>query len=85
MTRLARAVDSLSDKGFSVEHTTISRVGPRMVEHVLGRLTYLKAAGLGAAVGAWFGVLLGVFLAVFNTNACRPRPRTAADSPFVIS
>jgi hypothetical protein len=64
-----RAVDSLSDKGFPVQHTTISGVGLRLVEHVLGRLTYLKAAGMGAVSGLWFGLLFGVFLALFTTNA----------------
>ncbi len=64
-----RAVDSLSDKGFPVEHTTISGVGLRMVEDVLGRLTYPKAAGLGALNGLWIGLLFGVFLALFTTNA----------------
>lgn len=64
-----RAVDSLSDKGFPVEHTTICGVGLRMVEDVLGRLTYLKAAGLGAVNGVWIGLLFGVFLALFTSNA----------------
>jgi hypothetical protein len=60
-----RAVDSLSDRGFPVEHTKIVGVGLRMVEHVLGRLTAVRAAG----IGAWFGLLAGVFLALFTTNA----------------
>lgn len=64
-----RAVDSLSDKGFPVEHTTISGVGLRMVEDVLGRLTYVKAAGLGALNGLWIGLLFGVFLALFTADA----------------
>lgn len=63
-----RAVDTLSDKGFPVQHTKIVGGGVRLVEHVLGRLTYLRAAGLGAAAGAWFGLLAGVFLALFTTN-----------------
>jgi hypothetical protein len=63
-----QAVDSLSDQGFPVQHTTISGVGLRMVEHVLGRLTYLKAAGMGAMSGLWLGLLFGVFLALFTTN-----------------
>ena len=63
-----RALDFLSDKGFPVQHTKIVGVGLRMVEHVLGRMTYLRAAGLGAAAGAWFGLLFGVFVAVFTAN-----------------
>lgn len=31
-------------------------------------MTYLRAAGLGAAAGAWFGLLIGVFPAVFSTG-----------------
>ncbi|MFB9902311.1 general stress protein [Allokutzneria oryzae] len=63
-----RAVDSLSDSGFPVEKTKIVGVGLRLVEHVLGRLTYPRAAGMGAAAGAWFGLLFGVFVAVFTTS-----------------
>ncbi|QUQ65463.1 general stress protein [Kutzneria sp. CA-103260] len=63
-----RAVDSLSEQGFPVQHTTISGVGLRLVEHVLGRLTFLKAAGMGAASGVWFGLLFGVFLALFTAE-----------------
>jgi hypothetical protein len=63
-----KAVDYLSDKGFPVQHTKIVGVGLRLVEHVLGRLTYARAAGLGAATGAWFGLLFGIFLAVFTTG-----------------
>ncbi|TCN42467.1 hypothetical protein EV641_12835 [Rhodococcus sp. SMB37] len=64
-----RAVDWLSDNKFPVEHTTISGVGLRMVEDVLGRLTYLKAAAMGALSGLWIGLLVGVFLALFTMNA----------------
>jgi hypothetical protein len=64
-----RAVDSLSDQGFPVQHTTISGTGLRMVEHVLGRLTYPRAAGSGALSGLWIGLLFGVFLALFTANA----------------
>ena len=63
-----RAVDFLSDQGFPVQHTTISGAGLRLVEHVLGRLTYLKAAGMGAVSGLWFGLLFGVFLALFTAD-----------------
>ena len=63
-----RAVDFLSDQGFPVQHTTISGVGLRLVENVLGRLTFLKAAGMGAASALWFGFLFGVFLALFTAD-----------------
>ncbi|MBF6329947.1 general stress protein [Nocardia transvalensis] len=55
-----QAVDSVADRGFPVQHTTICGVGLRLAEHVLGRLTYLKAAGLGALWGVWAGLLWGV-------------------------
>lgn len=40
-----KAVDYLSDKGFPVQHTKIVGIGLRLVEHVLGRLTYVRAGG----------------------------------------
>lgn len=61
-----RAVDSLSDQRFPVEHTMIVGVDLRLVERVLGRLTYLRAVGMGAATGAWIGLLIGLFLAIFT-------------------
>ncbi|MFJ2032169.1 general stress protein [Streptosporangium sp. NPDC087985] len=61
-----RAVDSLADQRFPVEHTMIVGVDLRLVERVLGRLTYLRAAGMGAATGAWIGLLIGLFLAIFT-------------------
>jgi len=64
-----RAVDGLSDQGFPVEHTTICGVGLRLAENVLGRLTYPRAAAMGAGGGVWFGLLFGVFLAIFTPNA----------------
>ncbi|GAA3431732.1 hypothetical protein GCM10018954_013330 [Kutzneria kofuensis] len=36
LRRGERAVDSLSDQSFPVQHTTISGVGLRLVEDVLG-------------------------------------------------
>jgi hypothetical protein len=60
-----RAVDQLSDQRFPVEHTMIVGVDLRLIEQVLGRLTSLRAAGMGAASGAWFGLLIGLFFAIF--------------------
>ncbi|MDP9844180.1 general stress protein [Streptosporangium lutulentum] len=60
-----RAVDYLSDQRFPVEHTMIVGVNLRLIEQVLGRLTSLRAAGMGAASGAWFGLLIGLFFAIF--------------------
>ncbi|WP_433257292.1 general stress protein [Streptosporangium sp. CA-135522] len=61
-----RAVDHLSDQRFPVEHTKIVGLDLKLVENVLGRLTYLRAAGMGAASGAWIGLLIGLFLAIFT-------------------
>jgi len=63
-----KAVDRLSDAGFPVERTAIIGVGLQMVENVLGRLNYGRAAATGAATGAWFGLLVGVFLSIFTDS-----------------
>jgi hypothetical protein len=55
-----QAVDTLSDQGFPVEHITIVGSDLRLVERVTGRLTVLRAAGLGAVTGAWIGLLIGL-------------------------
>ncbi|MEV7010875.1 general stress protein [Streptosporangium sp. NPDC051022] len=61
-----RAVDYLSDQRFPVEHAMIVGMDLRMVEKVMGRLTYMRAAGMGAGTGAWLGLLIGLFFAVFT-------------------
>jgi uncharacterized membrane protein len=61
-----KAVDFLSDHGFPVQGTLIVGVGLRSVEQVVSRMTYLRAAGMGAASGAWFGALIGLFLGIFS-------------------
>lgn len=62
-------VDYLSDHGFPVHGTLIVGVGLRSVEHVVARMTYLRAAGWGALSGAWFGLLIGLFFGIFATTA----------------
>ncbi|HEY0487257.1 MAG TPA: general stress protein [Mycobacteriales bacterium] len=64
-TEAQRAVDRLSDQGFPVEGTLIVGVGLKLVEHVVGRQTWLRATGRGALAGAWFGLLFGLFLGLF--------------------
>jgi len=56
------AVDFLSDEQFPVENVTIVGTDLRMVERVLGRLTYGRVAGAGLASGAWIGLLIGLIL-----------------------
>lgn len=60
-----RAVDFLSDEKFPVENVTIIGSDLRMVEKVLGRLTWGRALAAGAASGAWFGLFVGLLLGIF--------------------
>jgi hypothetical protein len=64
-----RAVDRLSDEKFPVENTEIVGRDLRLVERVLGRITYGRAAGAGALTGAWFGVLIGVIVGLFASGS----------------
>lgn len=63
-----RLVDTLSDKGFPVEHVRIIGRGLHTVEQVLTRMTTGKAALMGAASGAWLGLLMGLLLSLFTTG-----------------
>jgi hypothetical protein len=62
------AVDYLSDEKFAVENVTIIGSDLRMVEKVLGRLTWGRAIGAGAASGAWWGLFVGLLLGIFATD-----------------
>lgn len=64
-----RVVDTLSDKGFPVEHVRIVGTGLHSVEYVTGRLTTGRAALAGAGGGAWFGLLLGLLIGLFSTGS----------------
>lgn len=61
-----RAVDYLSDQKFPVEKVAIVGLDVRMVEQVLGRLGYGKAALHGAGAGAVTGALVGWIFGVFS-------------------
>lgn len=63
-----RAVDKLSDAGFPVENAEIVGLDLRLVERVTGRLTNVRAAGIGAASGAWFGLFIGLLVGLFTTG-----------------
>ena len=67
-TLAQRAVDYLSDNDFPVQHTAIIGTDLRLVEKVLGRLTILRAALLGAGSGAWLGLLIGLVLGIFSNS-----------------
>jgi hypothetical protein len=64
-----KAVDTLSDNGFPVQNVTILGVDVRIVESVLGRLTWGRAALGGMFQGAWFGLLIGLFVGLFSSTS----------------
>ncbi|MEI6620974.1 MAG: general stress protein [Actinomycetes bacterium] len=59
------AVDKLSDEKFPVAGVSIVGVDLKMVEVVLGRMSWGRAAAGGLLTGAWFGLLLGIFVSFF--------------------
>ena len=61
-----KAVDTLSDEGFPVQNVAIVGVDVRIVESVLGRLTWGRAATSGMFTGAWFGMAIGLFVGLFS-------------------
>jgi hypothetical protein len=63
-----KAVDTLSDNGFPVQNVAIVGVDVRIVESVIGRLSWGKAATSGLFSGAWFGGLIGLFIGLFSTT-----------------
>ena len=63
-----RTVDYLSDQRFPVESVRIVGTDVRLVEQVLGRLSWGRATGGGAAAGAWLGLLFGLLLLILVSN-----------------
>jgi len=63
-----KAVDTLSDKGFPVRNVAIVGVDLRIVESVLGRLSWGRAAFSGLATGAWFGMLVMLLISLFTSG-----------------
>jgi hypothetical protein len=64
-----KAVDTLSDNGFPVQNTAIVGVDVRIVESVLGRMSWGRAAVSGLGTGAWFGILIGLFVGLFSSTS----------------
>ncbi len=62
------AVDTLSDNRFPVQHVAIVGVDLRLVETVLGRMSWGRAALGGMGTFAWFGVLIGLFVSFFGSE-----------------
>ncbi|HEY0814502.1 MAG TPA: general stress protein [Pseudonocardia sp.] len=67
-----RAVDYLADADFTVRDVTIVGVDLMLVERVIGRLTWGRVIGSGAASGAWFGLFIGLLLSFFSANGANP-------------
>ncbi|WP_433241893.1 general stress protein [Streptosporangium sp. CA-135522] len=63
-----RAVDSLSDAGFPVEHVAIVGSDLKLEETVTGRMTNGRAALTGAGSGVAFGAVVGMFLGLFTST-----------------
>lgn len=61
-----RVIDTLSDRGFPVEHTAIVGEDLRLVEDVTGRKRYGRAALEGLGTGAVTGLIIGLFLSIFT-------------------
>ncbi|MBP2328730.1 hypothetical protein JOF56_009115 [Kibdelosporangium banguiense] len=61
-----RAVDFLSDQKFPVERVAIVGHDVRMVEQVVGRLNWGRAALHGAGSGALVGALVGWIFGLFD-------------------
>lgn len=65
-TEARQVVDALSDARFPVEHVRVVGTGLRLVEQITGRMTYGRAAVLGAGTGAWLGLFLGLLLGILT-------------------
>jgi hypothetical protein len=63
-----RAVDYLAENAFPVQDVTIVGVDLMLVERVIGRLTWARVLGTGAASGAWFGLFVGLLLSLFSSR-----------------
>jgi hypothetical protein len=63
-----KAVDTLSDNHFPVQNVAIVGVDLRMVESVIGRMSWGRAAASGLFSGAWFGLLIGLLIGLFSST-----------------
>ena len=61
-----RAVDFLSDEKFPVAKVQIVGTELRMVEQVLGRIDWNRAALRGIFSGLWLGLFVGIVLSSFG-------------------
>jgi hypothetical protein len=63
-----RAVDYLSDRKYPVEHLTVVGCDLRLVETVIARLSWGRAAIGGLATGAWIGLFVGLLVAIWTDS-----------------
>lgn len=63
-----RAVDRLADQKFPVESLTLVGCDLRLVERVMGRLSWGRAALSGLGTGAWIGLFVGLLLSVWASS-----------------
>lgn len=61
-----RAVDSLADGGFPIEHLAIVGHGLRLVERITGRRGYREAGFSGVVSGGIIGAAVGFFFGLFS-------------------
>lgn len=61
-------VGYLAEQEFEVSTLAIVGSDVRVVERVVGVVTWAKAAGRGALTGAWLGMLFGLVMALFGGN-----------------
>jgi hypothetical protein len=61
-----RALDTLADRQFRVEHASIIGRDVRLVDRVMGRASAGKAALAGLATGAWIGLMVGLVFAIVS-------------------
>jgi hypothetical protein len=64
-----RAVDYLAAHEFPVQEVTIVGVDLMLVERVIGRLSWGRVLGTGAASGLWFGFFVGLLLGLFDNQS----------------
>jgi len=64
-----RAVDSLSDDGFPVQHLAIIGTDLRQVERITGRKTWGRVLLSGAASGLWIGLFFAAMMALVGAEA----------------
>ena len=63
-----RAVDYLADRKYPVEHLTVVGCDLRLVETVIARLNWGRAAIGGLATGAWIGLFVGLLFAIWTDS-----------------